>query len=348
MDDEYLTINEVCKLLKISRPTLNSYRQKFDISHVKIKGRTLFKKLEILEKLYFKNMIVRPKKVFTVNNEFNVNEIEIAPNIFDVRQITTIDPYGAFCLLCCLIDRVRRKENIYILIEKSSASFYLQSINFFHELTRAHSEYVHYSESVFHDVIIDNFETIVPLHLIGYRGGEKRVLEDIYTNLKKQGFSDNLCSSLGWILGEIADNTAISSAIGPSPSKFLILTTGDVGVGIPATVKSKNKYSNLNNYQALITAFKSDVSSWDDRHKRGKGLNDILGVAKGNKSWVRAESNSESVFFNFTKHTDSAKAKHAGTDVNGTRYCLILIDSEFNFVSRKEINQFLDGHLEQL
>ena len=359
MDNKYLTINDVCKLLNISRPTLNSYREKYDISHVVIKGRILFNKLEILEKLYYKNEIVKPELVFTVNNDFNVQKIEIAQNVFDIRQIKTIDPFGAFCLLCCLMGRVRRQEYIYLLIERNSASFYLQSINFFRELTRAHSEYVHYNTSILEDVYIDSSETIMPLHLIGYRGGEKRILEDVYTNLKKQGFSDNLCSSLGWILGEIADNTAthaggvpcyfmLSSAIGPSPLKFLILTTGDVGKGIPATVKSNKKYYELNDYQALITAFKSDVSSWDDIHKRGMGLNDLLGVTKGNGSWVRAESNGKGVFFDFTKSSCKVNARNAGTDVNGTRYCLILIDSEFNYVSKKEINQLLDKHLEQL
>ncbi len=252
-----------------------------------------------------------------------------------------------------------RKEKIYLLVAKNSASFYLQSINFFHELIRAHSDYVYYNSSVFEDVYIDKSETIVPLHLIGYRGGEKRILDEIYANLKKQGFSENLCSSLGWVLGEIADNTAthaggvpcyfmLSSTIGPSPSKFLTLTTGDVGAGIPATVKSNEKYNDLNDYQALITAFKSDVSSWDDIYKRGKGLNDLLGVTKGNASWVRAESNGKGVFFNFTNASCEINARNVGTEESGTRYCLIFIDSEFNHVSKKEINQLLDNHLEQL
>jgi hypothetical protein len=359
MDNKFLTINEVCKLLNISRPTLNAYREKFNISHTVIKGRTLFKKLEILEKLYYKNEIVKPEQVFTTNSNFNVKIIEIAQNVFDLRLIKTVDPFGALCLLCCLMGRVRRQEHIYLLIEKTSASFYLQSINFFQELMRTHSEYVHYKASIFEDVYIDQSETIVPLHLIGYRGGEKRILDDIYANLKKQGFSDNLCSSLGWVLGEIADNTLIhgggvpcyfmiSSTIGPSPSKFLTLTTGDVGKGIPVTVKSNPKYHELNDYQALITAFKSNVSSWDDIHKRGKGLNDILGVTKGNESWVIAESNGRGVFFDFTKAPCEINVRNAGTDESGTRYCLIFIDSEFNYISKKEINQLLDNHLELL
>ncbi len=359
MDIEYLTINDVCKLLNISRPTLNVYREKFDITHSEIRGRVFFKKLEILEKLYLRNEMIKPEMSFTVNNDFNVQTIEIAQNVFDIRQIKTIDPFGAFCLLCCLLGRVRRQENVYLLIEKNSASFYLQSINFFHELTRAHSEYVHYNASILEDVYLDNSEIILPLYLIGYRGGEKRILDDIYANLRKQGFSDNLCSSLGWILGELADNTAthaggvpcyfmLSSTIGPTPFKFLTLTTGDVGKGIPTTVKSNKKYSELTDYQALITAFKSDVSSWDDFHKRGKGLNDLLGVTKGNGSWVRTESNGKGAHFDFTKSPCSVNERAAGTDEKGTRYCLILIDSEFNYVSKKEINELLDKHLEQL
>jgi hypothetical protein len=114
------------------------------------------------------------------------------------------------------------------------------------------------------------------------------------------------------------------------------------------TVKSNPKYHELNDYQALITAFKSNVSSWDDIHKRGKGLNDILGVTKGNESWVIAESNGRGVFFDFTKAPCEINVRNAGTDESGTRYCLIFIDSEFNYVSKKEINQLLDNHLELL
>ncbi len=292
----------------------------------------------------------------TVLNDSTVEELEVAPAVFDLRLIRSIDPFGAICLMCCIKSQIANKKHVYLLTGMSSASFYLRGINFFQELKRVNAEYLHYNSETLRDVALSNPEVILPLHLIGYRGGEKSILNDIYTSLRGQGYSEDMCSSLGWTLGELADN-ATTHANGPcyfmlssfvGPKKFLTLTIGDIGIGIPFTLKTNDLYKNLDDYKAFISAFKSDVSSWADIHDRGKGLNDLLSIAKGNGAWVRAESNEMGVFFDFSKNTDSVDMKKATTKAKGTRYSMVLIDSEFDYITKSEINTLLDNYLEKL
>jgi len=354
MNGEFFTINEVCKLLSISRPTLDSYRRKHGIREIKIKGRVLLRKVDILSQLYLPLESGHPKAAFTVLSDFAVEDIEVAPNVFDVRRIGVLDPFGAVCLLCCLRIRIDQKAHVHVLLGRDSASFALLGMNFFGELTRVSSEYVHYDEELLRDVSLTTPEIITPLHLVGYRGGEKSILEDIFVRLRNQGFSEDLCASLGWTLGELADNATthaggpcyfvLSSMVGPC--KCLTLTIGDAGAGIPVTLKSNKQYRDLSDFEAFISAFKSDVSSWDETHKRGKGLNDLLSIAKGNKAWVRAETNGMGVFFDFREGEGHVDTRDAGTSAKGTRYSVVLIDSRFEYVTKKEINAFLDAFLE--
>lgn len=355
MNGEYFTIDEVCKLLSISRPTLNSYRRKYDIREVKTKGRVLFRKVDILSQIYLPLEIEQhPKAEFTVLSDFAVEDIEVAPNVFDVRRVGVLDPFGAVCLLCCLRIRIDQKEHVHILVGRDSASFALLGMNFFGELTRVSSEYVHYDAELLRDVRLTTPEIITPLHLVGYRGGEKGILNDIFARLREQGFSEDLCASLGWTLGELADN-ATTHAGGPcyfvlsstaGPCKCLTLTIGDAGAGIPVTLKSNKRYKDLSDFEVFITAFKSSVSSWDETHKRGKGLNDLLSIAKGNSAWVRAETNGMGVFFDFREPAGRVVARDAGTSTKGTRYSMALIDSQFEYVTKKEMDAFLDAFLE--
>ena len=354
MTDEYFTIDEACKLLGISRPTLNAYRERYGIRGIKSRGRVLFRKVDILEQLYVPSTLKRPKADLTVFADFAVESIEVAPGVFDIRQIGSVDSFGAICLLCCLRSRVAQKTHVYLLIGRDTASFNLHGMNFFGELTRVGSEFVHYDLDVLKDVSLTTPEIITPLHLIGYRGGEKSILDDIYGRLRDQGFSEDLCAALGWTLGELADNATthaggpcyfvLSSMIGPY--KLLTLTIGDIGAGIPVTLGSNERYKDLSDFEAFVSAFKSDVSSWDERHKRGKGLNNLLGVAKGNGSWVRAETNGLGIFFDFRQGAGGAKVKAVGTRAQGTRYSMVLIDTQFEYVSKKEINGFLVAFLE--
>ena len=359
MCGEYITITDACKLLDVSRPTLDMYRKKYGIKDYPVKGRVFFKTIDILEELYKKSHHGDPDLSFTVTENFNVEEIEIAPGIFDIHRIRTIDSFGAICFLCCLMGRIQTNKHVYLLINKSSVAFKLKEINFFHELCRSKAEYVHYDDSIFEDIFLNQAEVIIPLHVIGYRGAEKGILDNIYDKLRRQGFSEELCASLGWTLGELADNTAthaggvpcyfmLSSSTDSGPCKFLSLTIGDIGQGIPATLRSNSNYQTLNKKEAFLCAFKSNVSSWDSKHKRGRGLNDLLSVAKGNDAWVRAESNQQGLLFDFRKPSDYICSKKSGTKENGTRFSMVLIDSKFEYVTKQEIDSILNNYQEQL
>ena len=96
-----------------------------------------------------------------------------------------------------------------------------------------------------------------------------------------------------------------------------------------------------------MSAFKSDVSSWDEHHKRGKGLNDLLAIAKGNGAWVRAETNGMGLFFDFREDAGSITVRGAGASNSGTRYSIVLIDTQFEYVTKKEINAFLNAFMEK-
>ncbi len=356
MSDEYFTIKEVCEVLDISRPTFDSYRKKDAIESVTLKGQLYFKKTDILERFSFAREGMKPEIDLMVLKDFAVEELEVAPNVFDLRMIRAMDAFGAISLMCCLKSRVRAKRHVYLLTGMDSASFYLQGINFFQELKRVDAEYLHYNSDTLRDVISSNPEIILPLHLIGYKGEEKSILEDIYASLREQGYSAEMCASLGWTLGELADNATLhaggpcyfmlSSIVGPR--KFLTLTIGDTGIGIPVTLKTNEQYKALSDFKAFVSAFKSDVSSWDDIYDRGKGLNDLLAVAKGNGAWVRAESNGMGVFFDFSNNEDSISVKSAGTQAVGTRYSMVLIDADFNNVTKSEMNALLNDYLEKL
>lgn len=356
LEDNFFTIQEACELLAVSRPTLNAYRKKYEIREVKHRGRVLLNKLDVLQKTYLSDEEVSSVLTFIVSTEFTVEDCEVAPDVFDIRTIKTIDSFGAICLLCCLKDRVKHNRRIYLLTGNNSASVYLQQIRFFTELRRVDSHKVQVDDSVLSELDVHPTDVILPFHLIGYKGKEKAILEELYTPLKHQGFSEELCSILGWVLGELADNATLHSA-GPcyfmlssdmKKLKCLTLTIGDVGVGIPANIRSKDKYKSLSDLQAFVTAFKSNVTSWDDVHNRGRGLNDILGVAMGNHSRVRAESNGLSLRFDF--ETDQAQVDiiHPGTQTTGSRYSVVLIDSEFSGITKKQVDVVIDNVLRDL
>jgi excisionase family DNA binding protein len=355
-DASYMTIEEACKLLQISRPTLNSYRKKHRIKENKVKREIRLDKLDVLKKLYLPNKDTAPELIFTVTNTFDVDDCEIAKDVFDFRLIKEIDPFGAICLLCRIRTRIRDQAAVSLLSDKRSTSAYLRDIGLFAELSRLDSRQVHFDDATLLKPDRTPADVILPLHIIGYRGGEKAILDVLYRQLAAQGFSEDLRSSLGWVLGELADNAA-THATGPcyvmltsreTDQKILVLTVGDIGGGIPKTIKSKAVYSGLSDMQALIWAFKSGVSSWDDKHERGKGLNDILGVAKGNRGNVRAESNGRAVRFDFKSGSHCCSVGDAGTQSDGTRYCIVLTDSEFAATTKSEIDQMLDKFVEEL
>ena len=356
-NNAYMTIGEACALLNVSRQTLSSYRQKYALKEYKIRGRILLSTVEILKRLYMPTQgLATPTLDFTVAREFSIEDSEVTTNVFDIRLIRRIDAFGTICLLCCLKDRIQKKQSIYLLTGSDSTSLYLRSARFFEELKRVDSEFVNVDDAILETLSNESANIILPLHLIGYKGKEKAILDELYRRLGSQGFSEDLQASLGWTLGELADNASthsgapcyfmLSSQVGEH--KSLTLTIGDVGVGIPPKIKSKKTYGNLTDPLAFVSAFKANVTSWDDLHKRGKGLNDLLAIAKGNDACVRAESNEQCIVFDFEQGANSLAFRRASTRATGTRYCVVLIDSNFDMPTKSEIDGILDEFMEDI
>jgi excisionase family DNA binding protein len=135
-DASYMTIEEACKLLKVSRPTLNSYRKKYGIKESRVKREVRLDKLDVLKKLYLPSKDTAPELIFTVANTFDVDDCEITKDVFDFRRIREIDPFGAICLLCRIKTRIRNRGAVSLLSDKRSTSAYLRDIGLFAELNR--------------------------------------------------------------------------------------------------------------------------------------------------------------------------------------------------------------------
>ncbi len=130
-------------------------------------------------------------------------------------------------------------------------------------------------------------------------------------------------------------------------TRFLLIAMGDTGIGVPASLRSNPNYSTLSDERLLHMAFLSEVSRMDIEPKRGKGLNDVLAIAKGNGAWLRVESNGHGLFFNFEGQKGAIALAKPPLPTRGTRFCLLLIDSSFQKISRHEMNKFIQSFLDR-
>ena len=114
------------------------------------------------------------------------------------------------------------------------------------------------------------------------------------------------------------------------------------------TLKENPKYRDLSDEKAIVTSFKSFVSSWADEHKRGKGLTDIIKIALECNSFFRVECGD----ICFEIYCKSNKGLITKIDpmlkVNGTRFSITFIDNEFRDASRKDVDDFVDKELKRL
>jgi len=355
---DWITLSEACELLRVSRPTFDKLRVKHKFRE-RQRGRPLyFSRLELIRKVLIPEEVIG-RSSNLIHKSHDIDDLEVAANVFDLRGVANVDEYGAMALLCLLRRRLRDPERIVVvLVSDSTSCKYLKAIGFFDELKRGGSHFFVNDDDIKGETPLPP-ENILRLQTLGYRGAEKVILDHLYDGLQKQGFSENLCSRLGWTLGELADNahthaggpcfiTIVSRPAKPNSPKFLCMSVGDIGPGIPETLKKNPKYQTLSDAKALCMAFKSSVTSWGDEAKRGKGLNDLLAVGKGNQAWVRVESNGMSLFFDFRKEPERWVEKgKSSTTTLGTRFSLVLIDAAFKDVSKEEIDALIDSALEK-
>lgn len=354
-----ITIADACDLLGVSRPTLNGYRSKHRIREVRHKGRTLLYKIDLINKVMLPNPI-EANLDFTLFGEFDFREIEPITGVFDLRKFSKIDTYGVVTLLCSIKNFLKNnlQETAYLIVDDSQGCSYLDSIEFFNVVLKGSDERVVINNN---DLVKRNVlrsTIILPLYLVGYRGAEKKLLEPLYDQLMIQGFSEEYVGYIGWLIGELCDNAHTHSgnacffvieAIneGSTNTRFLSISLGDVGIGIQESLQKNPKYKNIEKHKLFAKAFKAEVSSMEVEPKRGKGLNDTISIAKGNKSWLRVDSNEYSLMFDF-KHEDVVKLIKPALVTNGTRFSFVLIDSDFQKVTREEVDQVMNKFLEDL
>ncbi len=360
MNDDWISLAGACKLLGISRPTLNKLRTNKKLKEVRLSGKIRLSKLDILRKITLK--LNQKKELFnlTIFGGFNADQIQPMPGIYDLRTIESIDAYGVMALLCSIKFHLKKNENnnVYLLLDASYPCSYLDSIGFFTEVERTHKSRVFANLDAIKKYPQSSSTVILPLHLIGYRGAEKKILDQLYESLLTQGFSETYCGYIGWVIGELCDNAHTHSEgpcyliieslqRGSTETRFLLIAIGDTGIGIPASLQKNPKYQTTSSKRLLPMSFMSEVSRMEAEPSRGKGLSDVIAVGKGNDSWFRVDSNGFGVSFDFRKQEDQINYTKPIVMAPGTRFCLVLIDSELKKISRKETNNivqsFLDG-----
>ncbi len=350
---QWISLKNACELLKVSRPTLNHYRQTYRLSEAKFGGKICLSKIEIIEKIILRHHQIQHYFSFTVFSEFNVRQIQPFLGVYDLRMLKGIDAYGVMALLCSIHSYLKEEEknSVSLLLDGSPLCHYLESIGFFTEVERAHKDRVFCNYPALKKHPQNKPNIILPLHLIGYRGAEKKIIDELYNPLLKQGFSENYCGHIGWIMGELCDNAHMHSA-GPctliieglassAAARSLCIAMGDTGIGIPASLKKNPKYCLMKDRILLPLAFRSEVSRMEVEPKRGKGLSDVIAISKGNQSWLRVESGDQAMRFDFRDHSEKIDFVPPTSHALGTRFCLVLSDGEFKPVSRIEINEML-------
>lgn len=356
MNDDWISLKSACELLGVSRPTLNKIREEMNLREYRLSNRVLLSKLDIIKKVILNQKHHLVDRELLVTSPDELRHVQPIPGIYDLRKIKVIDAYGVMTLLCDIKHHLKENDRnrVYILVDKGYACSFLDSIGFFSEASRAHQDRVFANVKDIRHVEQSDSTVILPLHQIGYRGAEKKVLDRLYDPLLTQGFSEDYCGYIGWVIGELADNAHTHSQGGPcyliidslpgkpTDTRYLVIAIGDIGIGVPESLRNNPNYSALSEDKLLQMAFLSEVSRMDVEPKRGKGLNDVIGIAKGNGAWLRVESNGHGLFFDFGEGDDISLATPP-LSTSGTRFCLVLIDSSFEEVPRSTVDKIIQS-----
>lgn len=344
---DLLSLSEAAKFLGISRPTFNARRKEFKLNEIEEGSKTLIKKSDLL-RLYVKEHYRSPFLNLIVTDDDLLEKILIDQNTFDLRLINVIDGYGIISLITAAVSILESGLSIYVLLLDTSAVRILKASGFFSELNRRFENRVFYNEEV--SGIQDIAKPFLTLHYLAYKGQERKMLEDLVPLLAKQNFSADIVGHLGWITGELADNS-LTHAKGPcyvligqfnAKNNFLELAIGDTGKGIHGSLKENPKYKLLTDREAFIKAFQSRVSCWSDENQRGKGLCDLLIVAMGNGALLRVDSKEMGLMFNFTNGQKEVMKRKPESTLGGARFCLLLINDKFVNVEREDVDYFIE------
>mgnify|MGYP001577002402 CR=1 FL=1 len=349
-----ITIADACELLGVSRPTFDAHRKRFKFKEIREGWQVFFSRSEILSKISPKVSVTTS---LIITDDSTVSELLLDDVTFDLRKIKYIDPHGVLSLLCSVLSKANEGKHIRLLVEDSFQIQRLHSLGFFLELERDHRDAITWDKSKVTGLRTIDPDMFLPIQYIGHKGGERQISEDLVRLLIRHGFSEEIGARIGWIFGELADN-ALTHSKGPcylmchrfiaakkGNFNFLVIAVADMGVGIHNSLRTNSKYASLDNKTALLTAFKSNVSSWADEFKRGKGLTDVIAISMGNYSYFRVESGDMGLVLPWDS---AAKWCRPMSSVSGTRYSIVLTDGEFKDVSREDADKYIENLLRTL
>lgn len=355
---DLLTSAEACGLLKISRPTLGKYKEIYNLSQFRIRKMVKYSKTQILQRVYTTLNPLNQKVDFGIHTINVFESLKIDADIYDLRRIGSIDGHGAISLVCHLMSEVK-KENKYIHLIIDETNFFLKAMNFFGVLRQHLHSRIFWDEDSFDRTTNFKYDGIIklPITRLGVVGSHTRIMDDLTANLFRQGYSQDICAYIGWAMGELADNSSTHAQVHPCfvyfeqyghDNRFLQFTIGDIGVGIPNSLKRNIRYEGLKNDAALLTSFKPNVSGRPDTEQRGKGLTDVLKIAMESSSHLRVESNNLGFFLRFDSGRDDFIRHEPLYQNEGTIISMMFIDGNFASLERSDVGDYIDKCLEKI
>lgn len=334
------------------------FRKNGHLTDYKVRKQVMFSKNELLHHLYTLLNPIPEKIEFASYGETSFDALKIDEGTWDLRKIGIIDGHGVICLLCDLMFEMK-KENKYVHLLIDEGVCLLKSMNFFGVLKQYLNSKIFWDDTKLNstnsNVPILNIK--LPLTRLGVVGAHAKSTDDLILRLYQEGLSRDVCSYIGWAIGELADNASTHSQTYPGfiffeqhgeNKNFFQFTIGDIGVGIPSSLKKKSKYHHLSDDVATLSAFKSNVSGRSDEEQRGKGLTDVLKIAMECSTRIKVETNDlgfilqfDSGRLNFHKHEPLYRN-------SGTIISMVFKDGLFSSFNRDDVNKYIDKCLSQL
>lgn len=364
MKEKLLTAKAAAEILGVSQPTFRNIQKEKHLNRVKIGARYKYKKSEILEILNNGQLSRSISAQFNVFSSDKVERIEVEKNVFDLRGIQhkSFDPYGVLSLLSEFLFRAKSGAVVKLLVEDNPVCRYLKSINFFGELETRCPGSIEWDKDELRGTRVVLEESLLPVSPVRSHGGHAAMLERLQDILIQQGFNQDVINNFGTIIGELADNAMTHTEQSLSEklcyfmvNKFFfgdqictIVGIADLGIGIHNSLQTNEKHKSLSGKQAFLKSFLPFVSAYPDSFGRGKGLTDVSSIAMGNQSHLKVDSCDMSLFMDFRKSKHSILWSEPITEVNGTRFGLIVIDKEFEKVEREEIGKHIKNAIERL
>ncbi|MBI4370911.1 MAG: helix-turn-helix domain-containing protein [Elusimicrobia bacterium] len=361
---KYLTIKEACALLKISRPTFDKIRKTLKLREFSFGARPRFLHEDIQSILDAGTG--KPICAAKIESAAKVDLTVFSPSIaadvlsdgttFDLRKIRRFDPHGVLGLFCSIVGKVNAGNVVNMIVEDGFICNHLRGLGFFAELEKKCGDKIAWDKTALRTDYTD-IQYPIPLTNVRFQKDEAPVVAGLVQMLRGQGFSETIGGYIGWIYGELADNAtthltrsddAADSYLLAQRYRFIqskqdciIISIADAGPGIHATLKKNPKHSALSDREAFLIAFKPGISSWGDEYNRGRGLTDVLTIAMGNESIIRAESGGNVWHGDFKKNDHRISFNERLP--KGTRVSLVLIDHAFDAKTRDDAAAFIDG-----